>query len=266
MDELEEPFIAVSALLFGLLLGSFANVIAYRVPRRVSIVLPGSFCTACGHAIRWYDNIPLLSFALLKGRCRDCLSPISWRYPAVEAVTGLLVAAIVVRFGVGAEAAAFVYLGLMLVVLFLTDLDFHTLPDEITVTGIGAGLLLALLAQLGLVARTTGALTFAESALGVTAGAGILLVIMFLYQTVRDRAGMGVGDVKLMAFVGAFLGLELMLVTLFLAVLLGSLGGLLFVAVRGGGLGTALPFGTYIACATIAALLYGPQLVAMFLS
>lgn len=249
-------FATLSALAFGLLFGSFANVVAYRVPRGVSIVLPGSFCTSCGEHVRALDNVPLLSFLLLARRCRSCRVPLSWRHPLVEATSGILAAASVLRFGVTGEALLFFALAAILLVLFLTDLDFHTLPDEITIPGIALGILAAIASQAGLLARTRGAQTFPEAALGVTGGAGVLLGIMFVYHALRGRAGMGVGDVKLLALIGAFLGFELTVMALLAAVFMGAVGGLLFVAVRGGGLGTALPFGTYLGAGTLLVLYF----------
>lgn len=254
-----ERFSVGSAAAFGLLLGSFANVLAFRVPRGISIVLPGSFCTACGRSVRPFDNVPVLSYLLLRGRCRDCHAPFSIRYALVEACAGVMAALMVARFGLTGEALTFIGFGLLLMVLFLTDYDFHTLPDELTVTGIVAGLALAGASQLGIVVRTRGAATFPDAALGVTTGAGVLLTIMFVYQAIRNRRGMGVGDVKLLACIGAFMGAEMTLATLLVAVVLGSVGGLLFVAVRGGGLSTALPFGTYLAVAALGVLFLYPS-------
>lgn len=249
-------FWAASAFAFGLVLGSFANVLAYRLPRRISVVLPGSFCTECGRKVRPYDNVPILAFLWLGGKCRDCLAPISWRHPLVELTSGIVTAGIVARFGPTFEAVVFVMMALFLLVLFLTDLDFHILPDGLTVGGMLGGFAAAGASGLGLVARTRGATTFPESALGATAGAFFLLLVMSLYRFVRAREGMGVGDVKLLAMIGAFLGFELTIATLLIAVLLGSVGGLLLIALRGGDLGTALPFGTYLAVATIVVLFF----------
>ncbi len=246
----------VVAFFYGALLGSFAGVLAFRIPRGLSFVTPGSFCTECGHGVRWYDNIPVLSFALLGGECRTCLAPISIRHPMMELVSGLFAAGCVFRFGVTPEAALFIVLGIYLVALFQTDMDLHTLPDELTVSGTVVGLLAGLAAQLGWIKRTRGAASFPEAALGLTAGAGLLLGIMFLYQTIRDRPGMGVGDVKLMALVGSFFGLKLTVATLFGSVFLGAAGGILFIAWRGGNLQTALPFGTYVAAAATLVLFF----------
>lgn len=253
-------FLIGSGLAAGLIWGSFANVLAFRIPRHLSVVLPGSFCTSCGRTVRPYDNVPVLSFVWLRGRCRDCASPISWRYPMVEGACGVLAAAMVARFGPTSDAVVMAALGILLVVLFLTDWDWKTLPDELTVPGIVAGLGLAGAAELHWVERAIGPATFADAALGATAGAVILLAIMTAYQAVRDRSGMGVGDVKLLACIGAFLGLELTMASFLLAVVLGAAGGLLLVAVRGGGLQTALPFGTYLAISTVAVILfYDPE-------
>ena len=265
LELLRDQFAVGVGFAFGLLLGSFANVLAYRLPRGVSVVLPGSFCTECGHAVRPIDNVPVLSFLWLGARCRDCHSPIGWRHPTVELISGLAAAAVVYRFGLTAEAAALVLLFTMLLALFITDLDFHILPDELTILGTVIGLLLAGAAHLNLLTRTQGPETFPEAALGAVGGAGLLLLVMTLYRLVRDREGMGVGDVKMVALIGAFLGLEPTLATFMLAVLLGTVGGLLFVAVRGGGLQTALPFGTYLAVATPVVVFYYPWFAAHYL-
>ncbi len=250
MASWSQPLILIYAVCIGAVVGSFLNVVIYRVPRRESIARPRSHCPACGHSIRWYDNIPVLSWLILRGRCRDCGSRISVRYPVVELLTALLTGAIVSRYGLtvgAAEAALFVWIS---IALGLIDLEHQILPDVMTYPAL----------LLGVAGAVAGGLTTpVESGLGIVAGGGIPLAVMVLYKAVRGIEGMGLGDVKYLAAIGAVLGVMGCLWVLIVAAVLGALVGIgLMVAGRGDGR-TALPFGTFLALASIVyVLIPGP--------
>jgi len=232
------------ALLVGLVVGSFLNVVIHRVPRDGSLVRPRSSCPGCGSVIRWYDNVPLLSWAVLRGRCRHCDEPISFRYPAIEALTGLLFAACVVRFGpTGAAAAAALFCSL-LIVLAAIDLEHFILPDKITLPGIALGWLLQPWLAGSLLDAVIGALT----------GAGLLILVINGWYWLRQEEGMGLGDVNMLALIGAFLGWQGMLGAFLFAAVAGAVVGIGLVITRRLALGAKLPFGFFLALGGIAAL------------
>ena len=229
-------FFAVSAFLFGLVFGSFLNVCIYRLPKGLSVVTPRSACPACHTAIAAYDNVPVLSWMFLRGRCRHCKTPISPRYWIVELLTGALFALCVVRFGVSMEALKFCIFSFLLLGLIMTDADVQILPDALTLPGIFIGLGLSPLIFVG---GFIG-LVYAVSAMApldwriesvVNASAGALLAAGFIFLVgeawywLRGVEAMGFGDVKLMAMVGAFLGPKLSLMTIFLGSFSGTAAG-----------------------------------------
>lgn len=243
------------AFVFGLCVGSFVNVLIHRLPRRMSIVRPRSSCPSCLAPIAWYDNVPVVSFVVLRGRCRRCRAPIAWRYPAVEMLTGALFTLVAARFGPSLGAAIYMGFAAALVAVTFIDLDHRIIPDRITLAGAVAGLALAPVTGRG----------WLGAAAGAVAGGGLLFLLAVLYERIRGVAGMGGGDVKFAAMLGAFLGLKGILLTLFLASLAGSLVGVLVIALRGGGGKTALPFGTFLAPAAAVALLAGDALIGLYL-
>ena len=235
----------------GLILGSFMNVVVHRLPRHESLVTPGSHCTACGHAIRPWDNIPLLSWLLLRGRCRDCGTRIPWRYPAVELATALLGVAVVAVLGTGPEtwiALAFVAL---LVPVTLIDLDHRIIPNRLLAPG--AVLAVALVAILDPAALP-------EHLIAGAAAGGVLLIAALAYP-----GGMGMGDVKLAAVMGLFLGASVA-VAMLAAFVLGTVVGLGVIARRGvkDGRKTALPFGPFLAAGGVIAVLAGPDVLSWY--
>ena len=245
-----------AAALLGACLGSFINVVIYRLPRDLSLVRPRSRCPVCGRMIRAVENIPLLSYLALGGRCRGCAARIPLRYPAVEALGAALTLAAVVTSHSAAEAAVHTALVLALLAVVFIDLDFRIIPDAITLPGTVAGLLWSLV----------GPLPARDSFLGVLAGGGGLLLIAWGYQRVTGREGLGLGDVKLMAMVGAFLGWGGALGTVLAGSLAGSLVGLgLILAGRGNRL-TALPFGTFLAPAAWLVVFQGEALWRCYLA
>jgi leader peptidase (prepilin peptidase)/N-methyltransferase len=242
--------VTVLALL-GLSVGSFLNVCVHRLPRRQSLVHPGSRCPHCGYELRWYDNIPVVSYLLLRGQCRKCRQPIAIRYPALELVTLILFLVHGAVFGWTALLAVRLVFACAMVVLFAIDLEHHLLPDAVTLPGIAAGLLVSTVLPPGIL----------DSLLGLLIGGGVLWLIGEAYFRYSGQEGMGGGDVKMLAMIGAFLGWKLVLVTLVLSSVAGSLIGLLVIAFRRGGLKYALPYGTFLALGALAASLVGERLV-----
>jgi leader peptidase (prepilin peptidase)/N-methyltransferase len=241
----------LGALVVGLLIGSFLNVVIARVPERRSLWQPGSACPACGAAIAWHDNIPLLSFVALRGRCRACATPIPWRYPIIELVTGLLFLASALAFGPTLDAAVAAALLAGLVAITAIDLERQIIPDVISLPGILAGILANL---------ATGRVSWRDSILGIVVGGGLFLVII-----VASGGGMGAGDMKLGAMLGAFLGWKVVLLSIFVAVVL---GGALAVALMAFGLRDRkdpIPFGPFLAAGGAAGLFWGERVVRWYL-
>ncbi|HEY3156788.1 MAG TPA: prepilin peptidase [Candidatus Eisenbacteria bacterium] len=251
-----ELFIQASAFALGLVLGSFLNVVIARLPRGESIVTPPSRCPRCKKRIRPWDNVPILSFVILRGRCRHCRRKISWRYPVVELLSGLLLWLLVRRVGdplLLVPQAAFL---LALLAIAWIDLDTRTIPDVVTIPGVGLGLAASLFAPPGLAAALLGALC----------GGVSLWLVGTLYERATSVPGMGGGDVKLAAMMGAFLGVGGVFGAIFLASLAGSVFGILLIALGKGSRRTAIPFGTFLAPAAIALCLYGDSLFRLYRS
>jgi leader peptidase (prepilin peptidase)/N-methyltransferase len=265
------------AALLGLVVGSFANVCIHRLPAHRSVVWDRSACPACGQRIRAADNIPLLSWLRLRGRCRDCGAAISWRYPVVEALTGALFLGLALRFGAGPGFGVMALFGLMLVILFFTDLETMLLPDAVTLTGTVCGLLLAPWNPLlGERPGADGVSALRFSFGGAAAGAGLVLAIMLTWRlwtrrrlgpdaSEEERTGMGQGDLKMLALIGAFVGLRLVFVVTFLAAILGSVVGIAVMLARRSGPRTVLPFGTFLATAALGVIFYGRPVLAWYL-
>ena len=245
------PLIYTSAALFGLMAGSFLNVVIYRVPRRLSVVRPRSFCPRCCKKISWYENVPVASYVALRGRCRGCGERIALRYPLVEAAGGALAIAAVYRFGPGVDAA-FAYAFLMaLTAITLIDWDFRIIPDGLSIPFIVAGLGWSLV---------NSGLTLAGSALGALAGGGSLYAIGALYKLARKTEGMGGGDVKLLAMIGAFLGIKFIVPVILIASFAGTLYAVALLK-SGKGAKTAVAFGSFLAPAAAVCLFFGERLL-----
>jgi len=242
----------VPVVTFGLMIGSFLNVVIARVPERRSLWMPGSTCPGCGHAIAWHDNIPVLSFFLLRGRCRACAAPIPWRYPIVEAITAGLFAAAWLRFGADVPQfiVAVVFLA-ALVAITVIDLRHQIIPDAITLPGVVAGVVATLATQ---------RITWAESVAGILLGSGLFVAVI-----VVSRGGMGGGDLKLGAMLGAFLGWQALLVGLFIAVMLGGVLAIVLLASRRVARKDAIPFGPFLAIGGAAALFWSDAILAWYL-
>jgi leader peptidase (prepilin peptidase) / N-methyltransferase len=249
------PASILAAALFGAIVGSFLNVCIYRLPRGKSVVWPSSACPNCGRELAWFENIPVISYLALWGRCRTCRYPISGRYPLVEALTALLFAAAWWYYGPTLLFASRVILGTALIVLFAIDLEHHLLPDVITLPGIIVGFIFSLLVGPG----------WLESIIGILVGGGILYLIAEIYYRVRHEEGLGMGDVKMLAMIGAFLGWKLTLMTLMLGSFAGSLIGMLFIVTHRGGMKYALPFGTFLAMGAALSATVGQRVLDWYL-
>jgi len=241
----------LTAALFGLVIGSFLNVCIYRLPRDQSIVWPASRCTTCGREISWYENIPVVSYAILRGRCRTCGDRISLMYPLVEVVTAGVFVAVAAAFGLSWLLPIRLLFGCAMIVLLVIDLQHQILPNEITLPGIVVGLVASLVAEPG----------WRDALIGALAGGGLLSLVAWGYERIRHQEGLGFGDVKMLAMIGAFLGWKLMLLTLVGASLLGSLtAGVLMLAGRADSQ-SKLPLGTFLAIAAVPVSLVGNTVV-----
>ncbi len=259
-----EPLYAALGAVFGLLFGSFLNVCIFRIPRDLSVVAPRSFCPDCGEPIRWQDNVPLLSYALLRGRCRACGNRISFRYPIVELTTALLFLATTLQYGWTLSTFKWALFEAILVALFWTDLEERILPDELTLGGALIGFILAFLvrvpgqlSELLLPNTNWVGQSLLNAALGVIVLAGPIWMLGAIYARVRRREGLGLGDVKLLVLLGVFLGLEKGLLALLIGVVSGSVIGILYIwAARKKASTYQLPLGSFLcAGAALAPLL-----------
>jgi leader peptidase (prepilin peptidase) / N-methyltransferase len=249
--------VGVAAMLFiGLAVGSFLNVCIHRLPRGRSIVWPSSRCAVCERPLAWYENIPLVSYAALRGRCRTCGARISIRYPIVEAMTAAAFVLEYLALGLTPLLAVRLLFAAMLIVLFAIDLEHQILPNLITVPGIVVGLACATVLPPGL----------RDALIGAAIGGGVLFAIAEGYYRIRGEEGMGMGDVKMLAMIGAFLGWKLTLVALVLASFTGSLVGILVLVSRRGGLKAALPFGTFLAIGAFIASTAGDRIIEWYVS
>jgi leader peptidase (prepilin peptidase)/N-methyltransferase len=249
-------FAEIVLLLTGLCVGSFLNVCIHRLPLKQSIVTPRSRCPFCGYELRWYDNVPVLSYLMLRARCRSCSRPISLQYPAIEVVTAIVFLMHWYAFGPTPLLAARLVLGCALIVLFMIDLEHQILPDVITLPGIVIGVVASIFLPPGPI----------ESLLGVLLGGGLLWAISEAWYRLRKVEAMGFGDVKMLAMVGAWLGWKMVLLTFVVSSMMGGLVGVVLLASRRADMATKVPFGTMLAVAALIASLYGGPLVAWYLS
>ncbi len=265
---------ALLAALAGFLIGSFLNVCIYRLPLDLSVVAPRSFCPGCDKPIAWYDNVPLLSYAILKGRCRQCRERISWRYPVVELLTAAAFFYSVYRLGLTPAALKFCLYGAILITLIFSDLEEQILPDEFTKGGTVAGVLFAIFVPLppGLmtlfIPPSAGQRvhSVSESIFAAAFCAGALWLVATLYEKVRHREGLGFGDVKMVAMIGAFVGLQAAMLTLIAGSLLGSVVGLLYIWITGKDASTyELPFGSFLGIAALGVAFFGEPVLGWYI-
>ncbi len=238
-----ELFIYIVASLFGAIIGSFLNVVILRLPEEnASIVFPGSHCPHCNHNLSWYENIPVLSYIFLKGKCRSCKTHISLQYPIVEIFTSLLAFLVVYRFGLSLTSLGYFVFCAALVVIIWIDIYHQIIPDSISLPGIVVGFLFSFINE---------AITWQSSLAGLLVGGGSLYAIAALYYLVRKQYGMGGGDIKLLAMLGAFLGLKSLPFVIFVSSLTGSIVGIFAIIKGKDGAQTKIPFGPFLSGAAI---------------
>jgi leader peptidase (prepilin peptidase)/N-methyltransferase len=265
--------VEILGLALGLIIGSFLNVCIVRLPQGESIVFPNSYCPHCGNPIKPHDNIPLMSYMLLKGKCRSCKQWISWQYPVVEALTGLTFWLTLRDLGFELRTVVLLIFFSAILVLVFIDLNHRILPNRITLPGILFGLIFSLMAPVrdgtaefvlslfGVGLASPIWVSFLNSCLGALICGGFLWAVAELYLRVRKIEGLGFGDIKLMGMVGAFLGTKLALLTIMLGSIMGAVIGLIFIKFAGKDSRYELPFGSFLGIATILSALWGNQLI-----
>jgi len=250
------PYVIIFVI--GAVIGSFLNVCIYRVPRNLSIVSPPSRCPSCNTPIKPYDNIPVLSYILLGGKCRVCKAGISFRYPLVEVLNAVLYVFVIYRFGFAWHTVIYGILCSALVVITFIDLDFQIIPDVITLPGILIGIVAGSLLMPDPFMRSS-LLGFKASVIGLLTGGGLFYAIAVL-----SRGGMGGGDIKMMAMVGALMGWKSVLLTIFLGSLTGAVFGIFLMISQGKGRKTKIPFGPFLALGTVITLFYGQEIFSWY--
>ena len=249
-------FFLSSAFILGAVIGSFLNVCIYRIPAGKSIVSPPSACPHCGFKIRWFQNIPILSYLFLGGKCASCRASISFRYPAIETLTGLLFVLTLYNFSFSSATLVYwVFLAALVTITFI-DLDHQIIPDVISLPGIVVGFVGSFFIPW---------LSWVDSLLGIVVGGGVLLTIAWIYEKVAKREGMGGGDIKLLAMLGSFLGWKAVLPVIFIASLVGSLIGIPLMLLQKRDTKLAIPFGPFLAFAATVYLFWGRDLVYWYL-
>ena len=244
-------------VVFGLVWGSFLNVVIYRLPRGLSLLRPPSSCPHCGKQIKFYENIPILSYLVLRGKCGSCKANISPAYPLVEALTPFCFLLVYMQYSLSPHFFASCLFVSALIVLGFIDYHHQILPDEITLSGLVLALLYTFFRD---------DLSLTQALLGAGVGAGFLLLVYGVYYLLRKKEGLGLGDVTMMLMIGAFLGWKQTLLTLILASIGGAIVGVFFIIFKKKDLQHALPFGTFLAPAAFVALLYGQQIIDAYLS
>jgi leader peptidase (prepilin peptidase)/N-methyltransferase len=252
-------FLTVSIIfIFGMCIGSFLNVCIYRLPASKSITNPPrSICPSCSRRIRFYDNVPVLSYIWLKGRCRNCNAPISFRYPLVELMNGIVAVTLLFKFGLSLESLVyFVFISSLLVITFI-DLDHKIIPDVISLPGIPMGLIASF---------ALPTITLKASALGLLIGGGSLWFVAWAYNLIAHRDGMGGGDIKLLAMIGTIIGWKGVIFTIFASSVMGSCVGITMMLIKGKNMKFAIPFGPFLSIGAIAYVFFGAQIIAWYLS
>lgn len=244
------------ALIFGAAVGSFLNVVILRLPRQnVSIAFPPSHCPLCQHPLSWWENIPLLSYLMLRGRCRNCRATISWMYPLVEAAMAVFSALLFLHYGPSVEyGRLFVFFAGLLVIIFI-DIHHQIIPDRISLPGVVLGFVTSFFSE---------QITWQQSGLGLLLGGGVLYLVAWTYFTLAKRDGMGGGDIKLLAMIGAFLGWQSLLYVVFSSSLSGSIVGIIAMVRQGKGGKTRIPFGPFLAFGAMTWVLFQEQIVTLW--
>ncbi|MFZ0612152.1 MAG: prepilin peptidase [Desulfobacterales bacterium] len=239
-------------VVFGLCVGSFLNVCIYRIPAAKSIVFPGSTCPNCQTPIRIYDNIPLLGFLWLGGRCRHCRAPISIRYPLIELLTGTLALGLFLKYGASIDALIYFAFACVLIVITFIDIDHRIIPDRISLPGIFVFFMSAL---------ALPSMNWLEALLGIVIGGGSLFLVALVYHLLTRKEGMGGGDIKLLAMIGALIGWKGVLFTIFVSSAVGTLTGLAIMAATRQNMKLAVPFGPFLSIGALVYVFVGPQLI-----
>jgi len=242
--------------IFGLCIGSFLNVCIYRLPLNQSIIKPSSFCPKCNTPLKWYHNIPVLSYFILRGKCAYCGERISIRYLAVEIITGAL---LLINYRIFSLSFDFFYYSLfvcLLIIVIFVDLKHMIIPDEISIGGVIAGFLMSFFSS---------NITFKESLIGILVGGGILYAIIWIYYIFTKKEGMGGGDVKLLAMIGAFLGYRSIFFVIFSASIIGTIIAVPFMILKGKGRDFAIPFGPFLSIGALIYLYFGDEIIKLFL-
>ena len=245
------------SIIIGAIIGSFLNVCIVRLPKEESIVTPGSHCPHCNHPILFYDNIPFISYLVLRGKCRYCKSSISPQYPLIEGITAISSLLLFLKFGPSLNYLLYFSFVAALIVITVVDIYHQIIPDVISIPGIGVGLLGSLLVPY---------ITFFNSLLGILLGGGSLFLVATLYQWLFKREGMGGGDVKLLAMIGAFLGWKSVILTILLGSLVGSIIGMITMVIKGKDFKYAIPFGPFLSLGAVIALFYGEAVIHWYLN
>jgi leader peptidase (prepilin peptidase)/N-methyltransferase len=245
----------ILSFIVGMCIGSFLNVCIYRLPMAKSIIHPGSMCPSCENPIHFYDNIPIISYLWLRGKCRFCSTPISIRYPLVEAMSGLLCLGVFLKFGPTVQALIyFLFIATLLAITFI-DIDHRIIPNVISLPGIP----IFFLASLAL-----PTLTYLDSLLGILVGGGTLYLVAFAYSILTHKEGMGMGDIKLLAMIGALIGWKGVFFTIFVSSAVGTVSGMVVMLVSRQGMKMKIPFGPFLAIGAITYIFFGPQLLAFY--
>ena len=248
-----EVFYLIAFFIFGTVIGSFLNVVIYRLPREKSLISPPSSCPNCGHKIKWYENIPIISYIFLKGKCSKCKYPISPRYPFVEFITGVLYSLTYLKFGISIDLIfSLIFVSLVIALTFI-DFDFKIIPDEINLIGFISGIIYSFLRQ---------DFSVVDALIGAVVGAGFLWLIAFLYLKYRGIEGLGMGDVKLLAFFGTYFGWFGSLFIIFFGSLVGAVIGILsaYLSKAEDKSTYEIPFGPFLSLAAVIYLFFGESI------
>lgn len=249
--------IIIFTAIFGLILGSFINVCIHRIPLKKSIVFPPSSCPKCGERIRFYDNIPVLSYIILRGRCRKCNEGISVQYPIVEAISGLLSVALFLRYGFNLHYFMFLLFSLSLVVISFIDIQHKIIPDIISLPGIPLGFIISII---------LGQITWYDSLIGILVGGGCLYLVAFIFERLTGKVGMGGGDIKLLAMIGGWLGFKALPFIILISSLSGTIVGSISILLSNKGFRTRIPFGPFLAFGALVYLFFGKEIVSWYIS
>jgi leader peptidase (prepilin peptidase)/N-methyltransferase len=256
MTTLFDPIFLIPAFIFGALVGSFLNVVILRLPQpEASIAFPASHCPHCKTDLRWYENIPIISFSFLRGKCGHCKAPISFQYPLVELLMGLVTAALVASFGMTAATAGFFLFSAALITIIWIDIHHQIIPDVISIPGIILGFCFSFISPM---------VSWQESLIGLLAGGGFFYAVSYSYYFLRGQEGLGGGDIKLLAMLGAFLGWQSLFFIIFASSISGSVVGIIALRSQKKGASTRIPFGPFLAISGLTYLFFQPEILHLF--